>query len=128
MQDETASTAPETQLDTPAVVQLLGHHRIAGHLRTVSLAGKSFFQLSIPAHNSRPAHTRFISPSAVYDIQPVDEAAMLAVLPTCNDSPVNAILMDHFRQEFARRSTPAPAITSGDTDNDDDPFEEPFGF
>jgi len=60
-----------------AILELMGHRRLAGLLSEQTIAGGSFIRLDVP-HPSGDADdfaaTQFYSPSAVYCITPTSEA------------------------------------------------------
>jgi hypothetical protein len=53
-----------------ALLELLGHRRIAGHLTERQVAGHQYLQITVPGD---PPLTQLYSPSAVYAITPVSE-------------------------------------------------------
>lgn len=126
MDPETTPQTPETVLDTWAVLSLLGHNRIAGKVTSVSICGAGMLRVDIPAHGGFAAHTRFVNPKSLYDLQPCDEAAARAYLPHCNSSPVLCILAANWRDEqrAAAAALPSSEVPHGDysshLDNDDD--------
>jgi hypothetical protein len=46
-----------------AVLELMGHRRLAGHLSEQQIGGSSFLRIDVP---TEPPATQFYSPSAVY--------------------------------------------------------------
>ena len=51
-----------------AIVELLGHRRLAARVREVQLAGAGFLRLDIP-----DGQTQYVGPSSVYALHPVSE-------------------------------------------------------
>lgn len=68
-----------------AIIELMGHRRLAGWLSEQEIAGRGFLRLDIP---SDPPATQLYSPSAVYCITPTTEALARAVAKTAQHSPV----------------------------------------
>lgn len=95
------------------IVELLGHRRLAGHIREVQLAGAGFLRLDIPATNGHSAQTQYIAPGSVYALHPVTEAVARAVAASSRPEPVH-------RWEL-------PAVPDPDEDDDgwDDPGDRP---
>lgn len=94
------------------IVELLGHRRLAGHVREVQLAGTGFLRLDIPEANGDPARTQFIAPGSVYALHPVDETTARAAAAAWRPAPVQ-------RWEL-------PALTSREHEETDDeplPYE-----
>ena len=76
----------ETGFDSWAIVEQLGHRRLAGRLSEVQLAGTGFLRLEIPETTAGPARTQFLAPSSIFAIHPVDEKT--AVLAAGAGQPV----------------------------------------
>lgn len=75
--------------DTWAILELMGHRRMAGYLTEVQVGGSSFIRIDLPADlpgventESDFGATQLYSPSAVYCITPCteDTARKVAVL------------------------------------------------
>lgn len=90
-----------------AILELMGHRKLAGELREATIAGKAFIRLDVPGE---PPVTQFYSADAVYCITPSTEELVRA---------------------FSKRTSPAPiarwelpAITEGNGDDDEADFED----
>lgn len=82
----TDTTAPEsTPFAEWAVLELMGHRRLAGWLTECELAGKGFLRLDIPG--DQPA-TQLYNPASVYAITPTTEDIARAVAADCRPAPV----------------------------------------
>jgi hypothetical protein len=64
MSDETAGWAGW------AIVELMGHRRLAGHITEETIAGAAFLRLDIPCD---PPITQLYAPASVYCITPTTE-------------------------------------------------------
>jgi hypothetical protein len=53
-----------------AIVELLGHRRLAGHVTEVAMFGSAFLRLDVP---SDPPVTQFYGGSTIYSITPTTE-------------------------------------------------------
>lgn len=62
-----------------AILELLGHRRLAGYLSEQTIAGSSFLRLDIPGEEGKPAVSQFYSGASVYCITPCDEETARAV-------------------------------------------------
>lgn len=71
------------------IVELLGHRRLAGHVREVQIAGSGFLRLDIPATGDHGEQTQLINPSSVYAMHPVDEATARTVAGSFRPQPVH---------------------------------------
>lgn len=63
----------KTPLNVWAIVELMGHQRIAGKCTERSVAGVNMLQIDVPETESRPAFSRLVGGGAIYAINPVDE-------------------------------------------------------
>lgn len=88
-----------------AVLELMGHRRVAGKVTEQQIAGAGFIRIDIP---SDPPATQFYAPSSVYAITPTTEEIARAIAKEGDHGPIN-------RWEL-RRMLEAPAAA------DDDPF------
>ncbi len=72
------------RFDQWAILELMGHRRLAGRVSEAQIAGAPFLRLDVPCD---PPTTQFYAPGAVYAITPTSEEVCRA---------------------FARRSAPIP--------------------
>lgn len=93
-----------------AIVELMGHRRLAGWLSEQEIAGRGFLRLEIPCE---PPATQFYNPASVYGITPTTEAIARSVAKLAQPSPVQ------------RWELPAAARSSVD-DEPDYESEGPF--
>ena len=75
----------DTTFDTWAIVELMGHRRLAGRLTEQQIAGDGFLRLDIP---SDPPVTQFYRPAAVYAITPTTEDIARRVATFGRPAPV----------------------------------------
>lgn len=61
------------KLDCWAVVELMGHQRIAGKISERTVAGTPMLQVDVPAVGEVPAYSRLLGGTAIYAINPCDE-------------------------------------------------------
>jgi hypothetical protein len=85
-----------------AIVELMGHRRLAGYIREVEIAGKGFLRLDIPTGESTA--TQLYNPAAVYAITPTSEDTARRVAALSQPEPVQ-------RWEL-------PAAVAGDTETE----------
>lgn len=69
------TTTPAVEAPAPSwmIVELMGHQRMAGEVTEVTVAGKGFLRIDVPASEREPAFTRFVSPDSVYALNPCTE-------------------------------------------------------
>ncbi len=71
-----------------AILELMGHRRLAGFVSEVELGGASFFRLDVHTE-LEPITTQFYSPAAVYCITPATEAIARAMGERTRPEPVH---------------------------------------
>jgi hypothetical protein len=105
----------EENLRTWALVELMGHRRIAGHVVNEELLGTRFLRVDVPDSPSDLAKmvTQFYGASAVYCITPVSEEVARAFALAHRVMPVQ-------QWELERPALPAAADFFADSDPDDD--------
>ena len=90
-----------------AILELMGHRRLAGKVSDAVIGGGAFLRIDIPGQDDRQT-TQYYSPGAVYCITPTTEEVARAVALSCQPTPV-------YRWEMIERT--------GVVENDDE-----FGF
>jgi hypothetical protein len=74
-----------------AVLELMGHRKLAGRVTEATLGGASFLRLDVPGLTPEsPAVTQFYSPAAVYCLTPVSEEVARQVARTFRPRPVES--------------------------------------
>lgn len=71
-----------------AILELMGHRRLAGYVSEQQVAGAAFVRIDVPAPDGADA-TQFYSPSSVYCITPCVEQLARDVAATAQPRPVN---------------------------------------
>jgi len=70
-----------------AILELMGHRRLAGHVREQTIGSASFIRIDVFVESDQAIATQFYNPSAVYCMTPVSE---------------------EMARQIARRDQPAP--------------------
>jgi hypothetical protein len=102
-----------------AILELMGHRRLGGHISEVTMYGGVFCRIDIPGPDGKTISTQFYGDKAIYCVSPCGEKEAMAVALANQPTPVT-------RYEVDRA---APAIDygqRGDGDCFDD--EEPPNF
>lgn len=89
-----------------AILELMGHRRLAGYVSEQEVAGKGFIRLDVPGADKEGDGwhaTQLYSPAAVYCITPTSEETARDVAVTSQPAPVQ------------RWELPAPADADADT-------------
>jgi hypothetical protein len=71
-----------------AILELMGHRRLAGYLSEQAIGGASFIRIDVPGDGDTKIATQFYSGAAVYCITPTTEAIARAVAKRSEPAPV----------------------------------------
>lgn len=66
----------QQKFEVLCLVELFGHTRVAGKVSEQTIAGAGMLRIDVPETKHNPAFTRFVNPSAVYALNPMDELTM----------------------------------------------------
>lgn len=64
---------PAEPFATWAIVELMGHLRLAGYASETTIAGAGFIRVDVPGPDGDTRATKYCSPQSVYAITPCDE-------------------------------------------------------
>lgn len=70
-----------------AILELMGHRRLAGMVTEQTIGGAAFIRIDIPGADGKSS-TQFYSPAAVYAITPTTEELARAVAASSQPAPV----------------------------------------
>lgn len=96
-----------------AILELMGHRRLAGYVQEVELAGAGVIRVDVPGEDGRPAATQFYAPSALYCLTPTTEEMAKAVADRNRPRPVE-------RWELPAAEPPS--------EHEEEPFDEEQPF
>lgn len=71
-----------------ALVELMGHARIAGRVSEQQVAGAGFVRVDVPETSAGPEYTRLFAPAAIYAITPTTEALAKAAAAQYDNRPL----------------------------------------
>jgi hypothetical protein len=103
-----------------AVVEIMGHVRIAGRVREETVFGVAMIRVDVPEIDGHPAFTRYYHPQALYSLCPSDETTARSVAQYQRHPPI-----ERWQLPVAK---PAAVGDRGDDDVIDGSFdpEEPY--
>ncbi len=78
------------KFDLFCIVELFGHTKIAGRCTEQNIAGTNMLRVDVPETSTQQAFTRFFGSSAIYAINPVDEATAKHVAESLQQRPIQA--------------------------------------
>lgn len=99
------------EFNTWALVELMGHQRIAGHVSEREIAGAKLLQVDVPENGTVQSVTKFYGPSAIYCITPMTEETARAMAKQIDVGPIS--VWD------AKRLLPSPSSEEQDEDQVD---------
>jgi hypothetical protein len=105
---------------TWAIVEVLGHHVIAGQVSEETVVGLPLLRVDVPAVGDEPAFTKFFSGAAIYALTPTDEKTARAAAAQLRSKPVQPYVLPE-RQLPAPRE---PVIPSWEEVRDEECEEE----
>jgi len=109
------------RFDSWAILELMGHRRLAGRVSEATLAGGSFLRIDVPEHDGHAAVTQFYAPHSVYALTPCSEEVARAAARWNRPEPVH-------EYELRQRALPEPAQEDDDPPNlDDDDSDDGIG-
>lgn len=107
----------QERFETWAILELMGHQKMAGLVTEANVAGKGFLRIDVyDAPGNEVLFTRMVNPDSVYAINPVEREIALAI-GADSHKPVT-------RYELRQLMPPAPAPL---TPIDDDDRDEDWG-
>jgi len=75
-------------ISTWAVVELMGHVKMAGIVSEEPHFGTVLLRLDVPEVDGRPAHTEFYGGGSIYRVTPCDEQVARMVLAQSHPAPI----------------------------------------
>lgn len=73
-----------------AIIELMGHQRIAGKLSEYVFGGQSFIRVDVPETQNQPSFSRILSSQAIYAINPVTEEVANHLAESIQARPIDA--------------------------------------
>jgi hypothetical protein len=113
---------PSEPFDSFAILELFGHRRLAGRVRSVEVAGAGMFRIDIPASDGSVAATQFYAPAAVFSLTPTTEEVARAAAARSGDAPVTLALALPSAQRWH------PFVLDSTTERCQDPATERCGL
>lgn len=92
-----------------AVVEIMGHIRVAGQVREETVFGVAMIRVDVPGIDGHPAFIRYYHPQALYSLCPTDETTARSV----------AQYQRHPLIERWQLTTPKPVAIGGSGSDDE---------
>ena len=106
--------------ESSAIVELMGHQKIAGKVSEETIAGSAMLRVDVPKTGSRDAFTKFYSATAIYCITPTDEATMVAAVAALDKPPVSPYVVRLPESPRLAERVSSYSYLDDDFDDDDD--------
>lgn len=87
-----------------AILELMGHRRLAGIVREQTIGSSSFIRIDVPGHGESVKATQFYNPNAIYCITPTTEAIARRIAENESPQPVQRWELEDQKPQY-----PAPA-------------------
>jgi hypothetical protein len=125
MQPEVTASIPEALSDW-AIVEIMGHEKLAGQVSQASVAGMPMLRVQVPATDKAPGFERLLSGPSIFSLTPVTESVARIVVASLQKTAVSGLPAYGFSQvqQLELRQAlglPAPEATPRYGDRDDDP-------
>ena len=72
-----------------AILELMGHRRLAGQVVEITIGGKGFIRIDVPGNENDKMQSQIYSPDAVYCITPTTEEIARHVAEQCHEKPIS---------------------------------------
>jgi len=106
-----------------AILELMGHRRIAGFVREQTIGSASFIRIDVFVEDEKPIATQFYNPSAVYCMTPVNEELARRIAEQDQPTPVTRWELRPPEQPEERPLAEDDRYLKDDSDpNDEMPF------
>jgi hypothetical protein len=101
-------TTDATPFEGWTILELMGHRRLGGYVREVTVAGAGFLRIDVYGHEGEAVATQLYPPSSVYCMTPTTEAMARAAGQASHVQPVS-------RWELPKPETARMAAEDDDT-------------
>lgn len=82
----------QQRFDSWAIVEIMGHSKLAGPVTEQAIGGNSFVRVDVPERKGYPAFTKLFGSSAIFSITPVSEDLARKAAKYCDSEPVSVYI------------------------------------
>ncbi len=107
----------KTAFKTWAIIELMGHQKIAGLCTEESIAGSNMLRVDVPETECNVPFTRYLGGSAIYAINPCDEATAVAAVRAYRLAPAIPFSLHGAIQKEAQKLLEGNADGGGGDDD-----------
>lgn len=101
------------------MIELFGHNKIAGLVSEAPMAGGNFLRVDVPETKTDAAFTRFLSPGAIYAINPVTELVARTYAEGLRVKPIDAWDINAFMKKVEEKQLSLLTTQNLNSDFDD---------
>lgn len=123
------------KFDSWAIVDIMGHQRLAGRVTEETIGGVSLLRCDIPEVNGIPAWTTYLTAGSLYQMTPVTEEIARTIAEKLCKQPISLYdLPEEWRDKIRRAPVGLPSPRDVDldigvpSDDDDDDYEDDDEF
>jgi len=91
------------KFDEWAILELMGHRRLAGKVTEASILGGALLRIDIPGKDGNFESTQFYGPQAIYCLTPTTEPIARAVAAQSHPEPISRWELPQLQQANVRR-------------------------
>lgn len=108
-----------------ALVELMGHKKLAGFISEYVIGGQSLLRIDVPEVGTIPAWTKMVGVSSIYAINPMDEDSARVYAGQIRETPIESWNLQNFLSERISELVANGALTrsqelrSGDEEDQD---------
>lgn len=93
----------ETRFEEWAILELMGHRRLAGKVTEAAILGGSLLRIDIPGEDGSFKSTQFYGPQAIYCLTPTTPEIAKAVATQSHPEPISRWEFPQLAQKAERR-------------------------
>lgn len=117
----------EEKFEIWAVVELMGHNKIAGRVTEHKFGNQSMLRVDVPGIDNLPAFTKIIAVNAIYAINPVTEQDAISYAGQIKAKPLDVwdmerIFSDRINELVSKGRPLKPELA----ETAENPFEDDF--
>lgn len=102
-----AHTTEAPKFESWAILEIMGHVKLAGFVTEQTIAGSAFIRIDVPAAGSVEGFTRFFGSGSVYSLSPVTEEIARDVAGNLRSTPISQYDISQELKDKWKRSIPA---------------------
>lgn len=91
MQPEVTTPTPDTTMENWAILEIMGHERLAGKIFETTVAGVPMLRVEVPATEKLPSFVRLLSGASIFSLTPVPQQVACAVAANLQKTAVSGI-------------------------------------